>query len=483
MTPNSPLPPEILIVIFLYLEGRELRSCQLGCRIFKELIESLLELQFQTALRDAGYVESQHSRPNISIGEKLSILKSHLQGWNDVSASSVKSFDLYGTYNGHGLAHDDIEPLFFDGILARWSTSSCDVRLPLMLDLVQLPSPNKGLAFKGWHITEQTIEVDNYWLEPKYNLLVLLSIHQQAQNTMSYRFHLRTLSTNEPHPSTNTQTRPLRLELSPGHSVESYSVQIVGRLMFVHLVDKSKTGRVYCWDWGTGELQMDQTTGLGATVDLIFLSESMLAVLRSNFTHAPEDETIGILDVYSLSSTTSGLQMIPIITLQFPILHLVSWPPVHGSGYNDISGVEMKCYINPVRQISSFQMANLGARESIFELADINRVLLVHFTLLDHARELDALSFLLVPIWSIMNEVRKLSGLSGSTDPRPYYEVPWETWGTNTRWIHRFTLTESFFDEDPGKYLTSGPRVLLPRCTPFHNPHYRGFGVLVREKP
>ncbi|KAG8795585.1 hypothetical protein FRC12_012324 [Ceratobasidium sp. 428] len=470
MTPTSPLPPEILTAIFLYLEGRELRSCQLVCRNFNELIESLLELQFQTALRDAGYVGSLHSRPNISIGEKLSTLKNHLQSWNDVSPSAVNSFYLYGTYNGHGLAHGDIEPLFFNGILARWSTSSYDVRLPLDLSIVQLPSPNKGLAFKEWEITEHTIEVDDYWLEPNYDLLILLSIHQQAHNTTSYRFHLRTLSTNEPHPSTNTQTGPLRLELSSGHSIESYSLQIVGRLMFVHLVDKSETGRVYCWDWGTGELQMDQTTGLGATMDIIFLSETMLAVLRSNFADASEGETIGVLDVYSLSSTTSGLQMIPIITLQLPIFHLASWPPVHGPGYNDISRVEMKCYIDPVRQISSFQMANSGTRGSIFELADTNRILLVHFSFINHARESNALSFLLVPVWSIINEVHKLSGLSGSTDPRPYYEVPWETWGANTRWIHRFTLTESFFDEDPGKYLTSGARVLLPRCTPFHNP-------------
>ncbi|KAG9082743.1 hypothetical protein FRC07_014119, partial [Ceratobasidium sp. 392] len=125
---------------------------------FNKFIESSPEFQFQIALYNVGYVEPQNSRLDVGTGEKLSILKNHLHCWNDVSPSSIHEFYLEDTYNGRGLTHGDVEPLFHDGVLAHWSTESHETFSSLTLNIVQLPSPNKGLALKEWKIVEHTLE-------------------------------------------------------------------------------------------------------------------------------------------------------------------------------------------------------------------------------------------------------------------------------------------------------------------------------------
>jgi hypothetical protein len=68
-----------------------------------------------------------------------------------------------------------------------------------------------------------------------------------------YDFHIRTLSTNEHHPDT-THTGILRLKLPSAPHTRGHSLQVVGRLVVVHFVDRS--GHIYVWDWTTGDLQL-----------------------------------------------------------------------------------------------------------------------------------------------------------------------------------------------------------------------------------
>jgi hypothetical protein len=146
------------------------------CRSFRELIGSLCELQFRLELDAAGYVEPDNSRADIDIGEKLSILRNHMSRWREHTPSSVEEIYLRGQYHGSRVSNGGTGPLFSGGVLARWSAVDVGSYLPLRLDLVQLPSPNKGTSLKKWHVTEPTVPVRRYWLEPRYDLLVLLAV-------------------------------------------------------------------------------------------------------------------------------------------------------------------------------------------------------------------------------------------------------------------------------------------------------------------
>jgi hypothetical protein len=141
------------------------------CHDFNQLIDSLRLLQFRLELRDAGYVESGNPR-NIDIGEKLSVLRTHMSRLRNHSPSSVDLLDLDDNL------YPGCNPVFSGGVLSSWSLHSSSSRL----DLVQLPSLNKGTQLKSWYISEQKFDVVKHWMDPASDLLVLLDIKTYGED-------------------------------------------------------------------------------------------------------------------------------------------------------------------------------------------------------------------------------------------------------------------------------------------------------------
>ncbi|KAG9087134.1 hypothetical protein FRC07_012898, partial [Ceratobasidium sp. 392] len=204
----------------------------------------------------------------------------------------------------------------------------------------------------------------------------------------------------------------------------------------------------------------DRTTGIGAADNLVFLSDSMLVIPRSTFNRESENLQLGVLDVYALTPTdNSGLDMELVATLQLPMFHSI---PASRTYISPRSRIAMRCYVDPIRQLSSLQNPVLSSQPAVFELADASRILLIDFDFLAPAARNNTPSFLLVPVSSIWSAVENIPRHTDMIRAQ-HHQVSWEVWGVTTRWIHRFRPIGLFFNADPGKYLTSGTRVLLPQ--------------------
>jgi hypothetical protein len=156
-------------------------------------VDSLRSVQFQQELREAGYVESSNPR-DIDIGQKLSVLRTHIARWRNHKPSKVETVDLSSNI------HQKRDPVFSGGILSHWSVKNpLDFKyLPARLDLVQLASPNKGTHMKKWHVWEPKISVRQHWMDPTQDLLVLLelldSLDEEGQPAPTVRLRVLLIS-------------------------------------------------------------------------------------------------------------------------------------------------------------------------------------------------------------------------------------------------------------------------------------------------
>ncbi|KAG9097530.1 hypothetical protein FRC06_007457 [Ceratobasidium sp. 370] len=187
------LPPELWGKILAYLRILELEQCRLVCKMFYSLTHSVPECRFRLELASAGYAEPSNPRTDISTAQATDIFRAHLSRTvsqtDDLSEFMAAGFRV-DRRNGRSLSEPEIRPMFFGGVLARWSSVYSDSYLPLRMDAVRLPSSNKGTRLERWKVFEPELDVQGYWMEPKYDLLVLLVY---TQNKRKRKLHLSAL--------------------------------------------------------------------------------------------------------------------------------------------------------------------------------------------------------------------------------------------------------------------------------------------------
>lgn len=157
--------------------------------------------------------------------EKYKALRLHRTRQKNHTISSMETFKL-GVLNGgfqtsfHSLT-DNYAPKLKGGVLTKWSSVNPSSYLPLRLDIAQLASLNLGTESKQWSLVYENMNIRDYDTEPACDLLVLLEYTGPALNPFNSnvyphtfdstglggrtpkpsKFHFRTISTNEPHPS------------------------------------------------------------------------------------------------------------------------------------------------------------------------------------------------------------------------------------------------------------------------------------------
>ncbi|KAF9521083.1 hypothetical protein BS47DRAFT_9980 [Hydnum rufescens UP504] len=167
---------------------------------------------------------------------------------------------------------------------------------------VQLPSPIRGLPLRTWTLHG----IDNRFFEiafdPHSDLLVVMGAEtDEPTNIVQTVLHLRTLSSNEPHPRATNATIPFSSYFSRIWRVRHRCPIHIMQHLVGFVFDFDGTARLAVWDWTAGcrvvslELGRDYFTGTFA-----FISPTSFAVPR------PLE-----LEVYQFS--TDGPEMPPIL--------------------------------------------------------------------------------------------------------------------------------------------------------------------------
>ncbi|KAG9077603.1 hypothetical protein FS749_010506 [Ceratobasidium sp. UAMH 11750] len=308
-------PTDLLLYIFAHSTITSVRQCRKVCRSLRKFIDTNDYLQYKLELDACGYVEPLHPRTDLSYAAKTEMLRKRNAWWSNPTSVTPVRYELPG-YDTKGRG------IFKNGTF-MWNQDVDGGGERLVF--YQLPSANKGTEFKQWSIDLEN-KYFGLWIDPEQDLLVVVEAGSGLPDNVPDDIHLRSMSTNQPHPKAIPGRTVLR------YTPPSHSSSLRGRIIkiFQHLLiglyfnpwdDKAD---IVIWNWTTGQELSHLTIpdfGINRSVEL--LNESSFAVCRSS---APPEmdpifqtNTPGWLSVYQFDpQTTTSKQATHIISFALP---------------------------------------------------------------------------------------------------------------------------------------------------------------------
>ncbi|KAF9015535.1 hypothetical protein BDQ17DRAFT_1395802 [Cyathus striatus] len=183
----TTLPTEILLKILEKLDFFSLIVCKCVCHLLQNIIENTANLQYIIELAVSGSEDGESSNNNLSIAERLQLLKKYQNAWDTelwhdeikISMQRGGLWELYGN------------------ILAQNSTRGD-------LSFVQLPSKLRSIKQQQWVYSQETFKfnIRDFTVDASQDLIALIETPDtHIQNDHSVlQIHLRTLSTGATHP-------------------------------------------------------------------------------------------------------------------------------------------------------------------------------------------------------------------------------------------------------------------------------------------
>lgn len=235
------------------------------CRLLRGLVASTLFLQYILELDMCGYVVPAIQRPDMTHAEMVKMISEHRKRQQRDTLTNPTFFPFLSERE----RTDAIA--FEDGVFACGYTNTTDPEGPIhIIHFDQLPSPNKGTGHERWQHGDFGFNVIRFLIQPEQDLLVLLeedlqglSDHPIEEISASdierdYRIHLRTMSTNEPHPAATSPTGTVMdlnlVEHSDMRFHEPHDIQVNGCLISVVFGGRQAPGIVFILviDWVAG---------------------------------------------------------------------------------------------------------------------------------------------------------------------------------------------------------------------------------------
>lgn len=186
---------------------------------------------------------------DLTYSEKREVIQEHRLHWENPQTISPVEHKL-------PINDDSIWWKYADGVYA-WDMKAMDpgshMTMARQLHFCQLPSSNRGIKYNHWVIHHLDVEAVDFAIDPGQDLLLVFevpSVHERA-----CKMHLRTMSTNKPHPRASLDFpvlvhKPLPM-LFPGITFAS---EICGHLLAVAFPSSNNRppAHVAIWNWTTG---------------------------------------------------------------------------------------------------------------------------------------------------------------------------------------------------------------------------------------
>ncbi|TFY78781.1 hypothetical protein EWM64_g5232 [Hericium alpestre] len=256
-SPWLHLPVELVCYILSFLDMHDLLTCMVTCKFLRGLVLDTPRLQYTIDLAEHQMVLLSPS-PQTSIAAQRRLLNEREQRWSTLSwrhkvttpvpaAGSIYEFvgGVYG--NGHGQGDDR--------------------RVSGKITFYQFPTAagEKALVEGGrvpsWTLTEYDINIIDFSMDPSQDLLVLVSSTSESD----YQVHLRTLSTNEPHPLAPSPVLECKRAMGPEapDSWTSFRIQILDDYLALLIKDVFHTSAAFIaiWNWRIGAKAQSQAQG------------------------------------------------------------------------------------------------------------------------------------------------------------------------------------------------------------------------------
>ncbi|KAJ1310913.1 hypothetical protein OPQ81_009426 [Rhizoctonia solani] len=476
---RAPLPHETILDILVWSAPLDIIRCRLVCRSFRDVVDSSPELQFLLELHSFGYTVFPSLRLGTPCKDRAALFRKFQQNWTSESATPIDKYALKPVEFGTTYK-------FCNGVYARGS-SLLGVSRTCGLDLYQLPSVIKGTQWRQWSHPDLGVEIDDFIIEPDYDLLVLLraTTFKHLSDTrepppqtrpdveQTFTIHLCSLETNLPHPEATCTEMKCTV---PGLAGEAWSLrsQVVGNYLAVMFLHTSTNAISYLivWDWVIGREVTRVDSGFSAggsgACSFTFLSDHLILVpsnlIPSRFDSPSDDfdSNQGRLDIYTFEDPIGGALAKPACRLASLLL------PAILSGRLDATVVRVECRCDPAPPVSTADRLRRYSRA--FQLVPEKRVVCLTITLLlifEQTRFWNRQSDLYIPVSDLLNVVLHLPD---STSSPPY--ISWENWAKHTSFVDTGSLysSDGVFKQHGQRSIYAGGSVTQPATFNVNSP-------------
>ncbi|KAJ4474169.1 hypothetical protein C8R41DRAFT_923933 [Lentinula lateritia] len=320
------LPVEILCDVLQVLSVRDLLQCNLVCKCLRRIINDSSALQFTIELARCRMKPAPISK--LPVSSRLRILRDRENAWRTFSPKSQHRLKL----NHSGTVYE-----FAGGV---YGTGKEIDRRTAYITFYDLPSVTSGAQRSITH-TFTDVNVIDFTMDPAQDLLVLVSMNEDSPYL--YDLHLRTLSSNEPHPLAPSPILPCYRKL-PGLNLTEGAVQIqisgdvIGFLVKEALLSLRAHFEVFKWRAVFPNSCMVKS--LFGIDDFTFLSEDHFLLVEPN----------GVFDVYSFSDSISDPSN-PILRACYELPML---SPAYSFWYISLSTNPSPCFPGPTGEEKTY---------------------------------------------------------------------------------------------------------------------------------
>ncbi|KAF8069174.1 hypothetical protein FPV67DRAFT_1625361 [Lyophyllum atratum] len=272
------LPIELVCYILSFLDSIDLIQCTLLAKRLHKVILDSSRLQYTIELAKHRMVSLLPPSAAPPYASRLKILHDREQAWKTLSWNGRYTLKLPPT----GSVYEFVGGLYGNG-------KEDDRRVTASISFLELPSGGgdggETSDVKTWTHPMADIIIIDFTMDPSQDLLVLIALATPGSKYV-YELHLRSLSTNEPHPKATLPTLPCLLK--PSHADESSDhiaavrVQVSGDLvaLLVKEVHEDIGAHLEIWDWihnPQTSCKMSRNSGID---DFTFLSSSAFLLVR-----------------------------------------------------------------------------------------------------------------------------------------------------------------------------------------------------------
>ncbi|KAG8724827.1 hypothetical protein FRC09_013527 [Ceratobasidium sp. 395] len=297
------LPNEVWVHILECLPVPAILLCRQLCRKIKYIVDNTVRLQYPIELFATGNIDGGPSNP-LSTASRLAQLREIDRGWRTLDWKSQRSEPWNGDCPNYELA---------GGVFARGRSTLPDAsqlevddvhHFTAAIDVTVFPPRDGSACPVKWSHEQVGLLVHDFTIAPEQDLVVLVGHRHEGAIEEPIPIHLRTLSSNSPHPMA---TLPVLFAYPqpPDVFISDFTIQIYNSLLGI-LFWGAHAFHLMIWDWCTGELIVDYPAPAGIHFDdFSFLSSTSFLIPSSSATGAA-------LRVYSFAHLLSPTNYHPL---------------------------------------------------------------------------------------------------------------------------------------------------------------------------
>ncbi|KAG9114065.1 hypothetical protein FRC07_007695, partial [Ceratobasidium sp. 392] len=271
------------LVPYLDLENASaVCACATGTQLtkIKHIVDNTVRLQYPIELYATGNIDGGSANP-LSTASRLAQLREIDRGWRTLEWKSQRSEPWNGDCPNYELA---------GGVFARGRSTLPDANqvegddthhFTAAIDVIVFPPRDGTPSSVKWSHEQVGLLVHDFTIAPEQDLVVLVGHRHEGAIEEPIPIHLRTLSSNAPHPMA-TLSVLFAYPQPPDVFISDFTIQIYDSLLGI-LFWGAHAFHLMIWDWCSGELIVDYPAPAGIHFDdFSFLSSTSFLIPSSS---------------------------------------------------------------------------------------------------------------------------------------------------------------------------------------------------------